>query len=101
MKKRMKKEKTKEEIKRGFVWWALRISCCLPIVPFILAGTFFDKYQNLLYYFLMFTLLLIISFSIINLIKYKKKEFAIVSLVLSAIFFLTFSLWLIVRTLFI
>lgn len=96
MKKEVEKKKTQ---KRVFLWYALRISCFLPVVAIILLTrfNFVGKSPNLSFYFFLFTLAIIIFLSIINLIKYKKKVFAIVSLALSTILFLIFSLWAILR----
>jgi len=80
--------------KRGFIWWALRVSFCLSIVVFAW-GMYSD--QDLLFYPFLFILLLTIDFSIVNLKEYKNKTFAIISLILSIIFFSIGSLWLIIR----
>ena len=85
-----KEELIKDEPKKGFVWYGLRISFWVMILSTI---NFFRFFQNKITLYIMsipyFSLLTIVFvpftliLSIIHLSKYKEKSFAILSLLLS------------------
>ncbi|MDP2628649.1 MAG: hypothetical protein Q8P15_02000 [Nanoarchaeota archaeon] len=81
-----------KESKKGFVWYSLRISFYLMIVLLLLALVFDFSFETNRELFLAFLVGVSIFFnfvvSIIHLVRYKKKPFAIVALVFSSIFLL-------------
>ena len=79
----MKKRVRKEE--RGFVWYSLRL--IFSVMLFLLGLSFFVNIilLNIIFFIsLIFTIVL----SIISLIKYKRRIFAIISLVISTLLLL-------------
>jgi len=91
-KEKEKKEKSddgkiqKSKEKKGFVWYALRASFCamLVLLPVNII------YLGFIPLILAFVILVFFTFvvSIIHLVKYEKKAFAIVSLIISSILIL-------------
>lgn len=77
-------KKGEEEIK-GFVWYSLRIAFYSMVALFSLSFVINFWILNLLFLVL---LLFIIVVSIIHLVKYKKKSFAIVALIISSLMLL-------------
>ncbi len=75
------KKSAEKEIK-GFVWHSLRISFYLMIALFLLSFVINFWILNLLFLIL---LVFNIVVSIIHLVKYKKKAFAIVALIISSL----------------
>ena len=70
---------------KGFVWFSLRISFWLMVLLFLVSFLINSAVINILFLIL---LIFIIIVSIIHLVKYDKKAFAIVVLVLSALLLL-------------
>lgn len=81
------RDMVEDEIKKGFVWYALRVSFWIMILFLIIAlGDIFGILPLNFNYFY-FSVFLPITFvlSIIHLFKYKQKTFAILSLVITSI----------------
>ncbi|MDP2673029.1 MAG: hypothetical protein Q8O84_04420 [Nanoarchaeota archaeon] len=70
---------------KGFVWFSLRISFYLMILLFLISFLITSAAINLLFLIL---LIFIIIVSIIHLVKYNQKAFAITILVISALLLL-------------
>ena len=70
---------------KGFVWFSLRISFWLMILLFLLSFLINSAVINISFSILLFFIIIV---SIIQLVKYDKKAFAIAALVLSALLLL-------------
>ncbi|MBA7598171.1 hypothetical protein ES703_05182 [subsurface metagenome] len=89
----------KKDSKKTFIWYSLRTAFWIMIALWIL---FFFILDEAYIFTIFFGAISIFTFaiSIIHLTKYKKKTFAIVSLVFSSFLLLLFFVWLIVNLLF-
>lgn len=83
-----------KESEKGFVWYWLRIGFWVMVVSLIVG--YLPKEYSLLFWIIAIVQCISVVFtfvlSIIHLVKYKPKAFAVTSLVISSILFLLFVL---------